>query len=352
MTEHEPQPNEHEEGTPAPRRRWLLPLVIVLLLLVLGAGGGVGFAYWALYRPVALAKPMLVRVPLRTSFADLAARLQGDGIIPNALAFRVYGRITGKTAKLKAGEYALKPGLRPIDILDVLISGRTTAYWVTIPEGKWVRETAPFLTEHWPEAARDFSALARDLPRWKRRFAFIDGQSLEGYLFPSTYLISKEATGTQIITQMLTTFKTACWERYQAEPPADGRSFYDVLVLASLVEAEAKVAGERARIAGVYLNRLHKGMKLECDATVLYAKGARLKRVLYRDLEVDSPYNTYRNMGLPPGPICNPGQASFTAALHPESHGYFYYVARGDGSHQFSTTFSEHQAAIRRIRGE
>lgn len=349
MTDHEQQPIAE---IPAPRRRrWLVPVVILLVLLTV-AGGIAGFGYWALYRPVAFTKTRLVQVPLRTSFRALAERLQQERVIPNALAFRMYGRFTGKTAKLKAGEYAVKSGLRPIDILDVLISGRTTAYWVTIPEGKWVSETGPYLFEHWPEAARQFPVLARDVPRWKRRFSFIDGNSLEGYLFPSTYLVSKEATGSQIVAQMLATFKTQCWDRYQAEASAGRRSLHDVLVLASLVEAEAKVDSERPRIAGVYLNRLRKGMKLECDATVLFAKGARLKRVLYRDLDVDSPYNTYRNAGLPPGPICNPGQASFMAALHPEQHGYLYYVARGDGSHQFSATFSEHQAAIRQIRGE
>jgi UPF0755 protein len=352
MTDPHQEPLPEPLAPVAPSRRGGRILLVIALLLVLSLAGAAGYGYWALYRPVTLPAMETVNILPKTSFRYAAAKLQQRGLIPNALAFRLYGRFTGKAAQLKVGEYEVTNGMRPVDILDLLISGRTKAYWVTIPEGKWVSETGPYLAAYWPDAARAFPVLTRDPARWKATFSFIEGPSLEGYLFPDTYKFSKGATGEQIITRMLATFRERCWQRYQTEPPADGRSFHAVLVLASLVEAEAKVASERPRIAGVYLNRLRRGMKLECDATVLYAKGARLKRVLYRDLEVNSPYNTYRFPGLPPGPICNPGASAFEAALHPDQHGYLYYVARGDGSHIFSTTYAAHQAAIRAIRGK
>ncbi|OPZ87349.1 MAG: putative aminodeoxychorismate lyase [bacterium ADurb.Bin429] len=347
-----PVAGETETAEPQPRRRYWRVLLIVTLAVLLALGGAAGYVYRMLTIPVQMGEPQTVDILPRTTFRHVATRLQQRGLIPNAFIFRLYGRATGKAAQLKVGEYEVTTGMRPVDILDLLISGRTKAYWVTIPEGKWVSETGPFLSEHWPEAAADFPALTRDVTRWKAAFSFIEGPTLEGYLFPDTYKFSKAATGEQILTRMLATFRERCVAVYHARSPADGRSFHEVLVLASLVEAEAKVAAERPRIAGVYLNRLRRGMKLECDATVLYAKGERLKRVLYRDLEVNSPYNTYRFPGLPPGPICNPGYSAFEAAMHPEIHGYLYYVAKGDGSHVFTHTFAEHQAAIRAIRGK
>ncbi|HOS43519.1 MAG TPA: endolytic transglycosylase MltG [Armatimonadota bacterium] len=343
---------EGERKTRQRRRGRRRALLITALALLMALCGAAGYAYRMLTLPVRLAEPQTVDILPRTTFRQVATRLRQRGLVPNAFMFRLYGRATGKAARVKVGEYEVTNGMRPVDILDLLISGRTKAYWVTIPEGKWVSETGPFLREHWPEAAAAFPALTRDVARWKAEFSFIAGPTLEGYLFPDTYKFSKGATGEQILTRLLSTFRARCVAAYRAQPPADGRAFHDVLVLASLVEAEAKVAAERPRIAGVYLNRLRRGMKLECDATVLYAKGERVTRVLYRDLEVNSPYNTYRYPGLPPGPICNPGYAAFAAALHPETHGYLYYVAKGDGSHVFTQTFAEHRAAIQAIRGK
>ena len=335
----------------APKRsqawRWALGISLVVLV-------GAWIVSWQvnrlLFRPRAFPKPRTIIVPRNTTLGKIAPRLQERGFIPSAFALRVYARLTHKANRLKAGEYEVSGKISPVALLDLLNSGRVRAFWVTIPEGKWKSEISTYLAPHWPNAAREFPAFVQQPDRWRDRFPFLEGKTLEGYLFPDTYLVGKGASAEQIITTMLKAFDANCWKAYQADPPRDGRTFYQVLILASLVEAEAKVAAERPTIAGVYINRLKKGMLLQCDASVLYAHGLRLSRVLNRDLTIDSPYNTYVHPGLPVGPICNPGADSFKAALHPKDVPFLYYVTKGDGSgtHSFSTTLAEHEAARRK----
>jgi len=292
-----------------------------------------------------------VIIPRYATLNKIAPRLEKRGLVPSAFALRVYARLQHKDNKLKAGEYEVSGKMSPAQILDLLNSGRVMSYWVTIPEGKWASEIDTYLAPHWPNAAREFPAFVTQPERWRGRFPFVEGNTLEGYLFPDTYLVGKGASAEQIITAMLKAFDARCWKAYQADPPKDGRMFYQVLILASLVEAEAKAPAERSIIAGVYINRLKKGMLLQCDATAIYAHKLRIVPLI-SDLKIDSPYNTYLYPGLPIGPICNPGASSFRAALHPKEVPYLYYVARRDGSgtHIFSTTLAEHQAAITQIR--
>ena len=330
--------------------RRFLTIVLVALLLLAGVLGWIG--YRDLYRPVHLSKPETIIVLPRATFSYVARRLQQRGFIPSALVFKLYAGATGHAGKLKVGEYEIKDGQRPVDILEMLVAGRVKMYRMTIPEGKWASEIEKIIAVQGPSPA-DFNALVDNPEQWRNAVPFpLKGDTLEGYLFPDTYYFPRGTTVKQIVATMLATFQAKCWTAYEQHPPADGRSFYDVLILASLIESEAKKTEERPIIAGVYLNRLRKGMLLQCDATVLYARKERLKRVLNRDLEIDSPYNTYRYPGLPVGPICNPGLASFDAALHPAKVPYLYYVARGDGSHIFTRTLAEHQAAIMQIRGK
>ena len=356
------EPREHSGTAPAspdPQsarpagkilRRILGAAVVVLLL-------GAGIVWWQaqqlLFRPVTFAQPRTVVVQRRATWSKVAQQLEAERIIPSAFALRVYARLHHQDSGLKVGEYELSGKMTPVQILELLNSGRVVSYWLTIPEGKWASEMGALLEPRWPEAAGEFAELVRQPDLFRDRVKFpLEGGSLEGYLFPNTYLVSKGANAPQIITGMLQTFEQQCWQAYQQNRPQDGRSFYEVLILASLIEAEARVPAERPIIAGVYINRMRKNMLLQCDATVLYAHRKRLSRVLYRDLEIDSRYNTYRYPGLPVGPICNPGAASFLAALKPREVTYLYYVAKGDGSHVFTNTLAEHAAAIRQIRGK
>ncbi|MHB9024532.1 MAG: endolytic transglycosylase MltG [Armatimonadota bacterium] len=331
-------------------RKWLIAAIILILLLL--AVVTVGF--WALYRPVKLSAPAIVDIRSSTSFGYVARSLQKRGLIPNAAIFQVYAQLTGQRAKLKVGEYEITSGMRPVDMVKVLVSGRAKAYWLTIPEGKWLREIDSLIAVHWPEAAAEFETLAIQSPKtWQGEVPFpLPMGNLEGYLYPDTYRFTREAGAETIILAMLKRLEQTNWAAYHAAPPADGRSFHEVLVLASLVESEARRDDERATIAGVYMNRLKIDMKLDCDATLIYARQERVRRVLNSDKKIDSPYNTYRYKGLPPGPINNPGLASFKAALQPKEVPYFYYVARGDGSHIFSTTLAEQSVAIRQVRGQ
>ncbi len=328
-------------------------LLISALVLLLAAGGGAFCGYRLLYLPIPFAQPRTFVVERHATLGQVARILQREGFIPSGFALRVYARLSGNANMLKAGEYEVESGLRPIDILDLLNSGRVKSYWLTIPEGKWVNEIDPLLATHWPRQQAAFRALASQPGYWQQKVPFpLPVNSLEGYLFPDTYLLGKDSSAQQIVAALLDGFTRRCYAEYTARPPRDGRTLAEVVTLASLVEAEAKVDAERPIIAGVYMNRLRRGMRLQCDATVLYAHRQRLTRVLYRDLEIDSPYNTYRYPGLPAGPICNPGLRSFSAALHPADVSYLYYVARGDGTHIFSHTQAEHEAAIRQVRGK
>lgn len=331
-----------------PRGVW-----IVLGLILVAAVVCSYLSYQSLFRPVNMTQSADVSIRPGASFNYVARRLEQRRIIPSALAFTVYARATGQAGLLKVGEYEVRNGQRPVDVLEMLVEGRAKAFWLTVPEGKWTSEIASLLDANWPGATEQFVTLTRQPGHWQDVVAYpLPSTSLEGYLFPDTYCFAKGADAEQITRAMLKRFQATCWNAYRTHPPADGRSLHNVLTLASLVEGEAKLDRERPVIAGVYMNRLRQGMRLQCDATVLYAHQRRLSRVLYRDLEYDSRYNTYRYAGLPPGPINNPGLASFQAALQPAQVPYLYYVARPDGSHIFSRTLSEHRAAISRIRGK
>ncbi|MHB9133102.1 MAG: endolytic transglycosylase MltG [Armatimonadota bacterium] len=338
--------------TPPPRHwlRWVWYGAGALAVLAIACGVA---GYVTLFRPLHLSKPETVEVTRKSSFRYVAERLHARGLVPNAFTLQVYARLAGKSAKLKTGEYEVTNGQRPVDILDMLVNGRAKAYRVTIPEGKWASEVDAIFAAQWPDAAAQLPELIAQPALWQKKVHYpLEGKSLEGYLFPDTYRFTKGVTAEQIVAAMLERFNITCYAAYQQRDSADTRSLREVLVLASLVEAEAKVSKERPLIAGVYVNRLRRDMILQCDATVLYAHKQRLKRVLNKDLEIDSPYNTYRYAGLPPGPINNPGLSSFMAALKPEKSEYLYYVARGDGTHVFSRTLAEHNAAIHQIRGK
>jgi UPF0755 protein len=338
------------QTTPSRRGGWLpvICAVIACFCVVLGA-----ITYQNLYRPVSLHEPQLVSIRKGATLGFVANRLQQRGLIPSATAFKIYAYVTRRANKLKTGEYDIVTGSRPVDILDILVSGRAHSIILTIPEGKWASEIGQIISIRWPETANEFSTLVKQPQRWQGKVAFpLPDDSLEGYLFPDTYNFTNGLPAEAIIGKMLERFQTTCWAAYSAQPPQDGRSFRQVIILASLVEAEAKVDAERPIIAGVYMNRLRAHWTLDCDATLIYPLQERIKRVLNKDKLIDSPYNTYRRQGLPPGPINNPGLKSFEAALHPAKVPYFFYVARGDGSHIFSRTLAEQNEVIRRIRGK
>lgn len=323
------------------------------LLVLLTAGAlaiaGAFAVFGTLLRPVdAAAAPQVVLIPRGASVTAIGARLGATGLIRSPAAFTAAARLRGVSGRLQSGEYALSPAMSTLEILDRLARGQVLLHRLTIPEGYTTAQIARALAAR---TLADGAAFDRAARREGGRFpqAWLGGRvDLEGYLFPDTYLLPRGLAPGEIVARFLARFE----ERVAPGSLPQGApvTLHEAVIIASMIEREALLSAERPVIAGVIGNRLKKGWPLEIDATVLYALGRTSGSLTTADLQVDSPYNTYRRTGLPPGPICNPGLAAITAALRPAQVPYLFYVLRPDGSHEFSRTFEEHQHAIRRYR--
>lgn len=320
--------------------------MIVLALLV--------FAVWLpnfLLEPARRSgDPVLVDIPYGSTANTIASRLKQAGVIRSALVFVMVSRVLGYSGEMKAGEYKIEPGRGALEIMEQLVAGNAEAQWVMIPEGQTVSQIALLLEQR---RLAKYNPFLRAAERKPKRYGLdipVARRSVEGYLMPDTYKFPRRSSEREIIKRMLENWNVKVLRPNrrlfaQTDLPLD-----KVVILASLIEREAKVEGDRPKIAAVIRNRLKKKMKLQVDATVLYALGRHKQTITFKDLKVESPYNTYKEVGLPPGPICNPGVASIRAALQPAHEDYLYYVARPDGSHIFSRTYEEHQTAIERVR--
>ncbi len=332
--------------TPKTRHVAVAALVGALAL----AGAFVVMAERAL-RPVALSAPaQVIIIPPGSSLSEIADRLERAGLIRSRLVFVVTVRLRGVGGRMQSGEYRLAPSMSTPDILEKIVRGEVLLHRVTIPEGFSAGQIADALAR---AGLADREAFLRVVRHEGDTIgaAFLAGQrDLEGYLFPDTYHFPRGLSAREIAAALLVRFAERVTPALRAEAAARGLSLHEVVTVASMIEREARLAGERPLIAGVIYNRLRRGWRLEIDATVLYALGRRGGRLSTADLQVESPYNTYRVSGLPPGPICNPGLAAIEAALRPAQTPYLFYVLRPDGSHAFSMTFEDHQRAIRRWR--
>ena len=291
-----------------------------------------------------------VIIPQGAAFRTAADSLHAGGFISSPWLFRVYARLSGRDRQIRAGTYVLKHGLSWNELVDALRKGQGIERRVTIPEGWSLAQIVPELATELgvPEdsvraAVRD-PALLHDLG--------VATPTLEGYLFPDTYVFSYGTQPRAAVQELVRHFQEIWQPEWNDRLRQLGMSRNDIVTLASIIEKEARLSEERPVISAVYHNRLRVGMPLQADPTVQYALGEHRERVLYRDLEVESPYNTYRHTGLPPGPIASPGKASIEAALFPASVPYLYFVADSDGHHEFRTTFKEHREATARIRRE
>jgi len=296
------------------------------------------------------ARSVRVTIPAGSSFAGAVDSLARAGIISSPRLFRFYASARGRDRELKAGTYVFGPGASWNDVLDALTRGKGLVHTVTIPEGFSLASIAQTIgralsvpPESLVEAATDSTI---------RRRLDVPTPTLEGYLFPDTYTFAAGTTPAEVVRMLVTRFERVWKPEWNARLQALAMSRHDILTLASIIEKEARLAEERPVISAVYHNRLKLGMLLQADPTVQYALGKHVDRVLYKDLEVDSRYNTYKHAGLPPGPIASPGAASIEAALYPASVPYLYFVAHPDGHHEFRQTFSEHTEARAQIRRE
>ncbi len=286
-------------------------------------------------------KDVIVNIPKGASLSQVGAILHEKGVISSRLVFKLVAMIRGEQRKIQAGEYSLKTGSDAGVVLDQLISGKTLMLPFTVPEGYTIFQTAEVFQQAGIMSAREFMTTVRDKK-------FIKGlglgaDTLEGYLFPDTYFLkpSEMKDGKKLIARMVNEFRRV----YDAEvgPIAEknGWTMNQVVTLASLIEKEAR-AHEHGKVSAVFHNRLRKRMRLQSDPTVIYGIKPMGAPITRSDLKKKHPYNTYQNFGLPPGPIASPGRASLVAAVKPEPVDYLYFVAKNDGTHQFSKTLKEH----------
>ena len=331
-------------------RRFLLFFVALVVL----AGGSLLWARQRLvtpYRGFAGAE-QFVQIEPGMGVAAIASRLADSGVVPDRVTFRLAARLSGADRSLKAGEYRFAEPATPGAVVDRLVRGDVYARGVTFPEGLTIAEMAPLFERSGLGSAEDFLGAAADTSLIAR----VDdsARSLEGYLFPSTYTLPRHAGATGLVTAMVTQFERVFDSGIRAEADARGLTPRDVVVLASLIEKETAQPAERPLVSAVYHNRLAIGMPLQCDPTVIYAmmRAGRWRGNIRRaDLQMDSPYNTYRYSGLPPGPIAAPGRASLEAAVRPAQVKYLYFVSRNDGTHVFAATLAEHSRNVARWQG-
>lgn len=323
-------------------RRALLAIIIAYIVFL------VLYLTIELTKPLKLNEEIEIYIPKGSSFSSIASTFKEKGIIRNELLFKVTGRILGIEKKARAGYYLITKDMTLIDILRKLLEGKIIEYTLTIVEGDSLYEIAEKLSKINP----DFETQLFDISSDKNflKSLNIQGPSLEGYLFPATYSIPKGMELREIINMMVKKFWSVYDENLLERTKKMGWTVNEVVTLASIIEKEAKLEEEKPIISAVYHNRLKLGMPLQADPTAIYGIKRFKDGVKKKDLLNRTPYNTYLIKGLPPGPIACPGLNSIKAALNPAKVSYLYFVARGDGSHEFSSTYVKHITAINEIR--
>ncbi len=288
-----------------------------------------------------------------SSLKVIAGALEKENLIRNKLVFEIYCKLNKTADKMKAGKYQLSNGMTVAEIVDKIASGKALISTVhfTVPEGFNLEQIIDRISET-GTVTRDEVASAVNSKTYD--YAFIKEipdreNKLEGYLFPETYEVYKDAGAEEYIDKMLKQFDTVFTPEYRSRAKELNMSIDEVITLASIIEREAKHENERKTISAVFHNRLKKGMMLQSCATIQYLLKEQKAVLTYKDLEIQSPYNTYKNAGLPPGPIASPGKSSIEAALYPEQVDYLYFVAKEDGSHVFTKTYREHLNAQNKI---
>jgi UPF0755 protein len=325
-------------------REFWLPILLYLIFLS-------GYQIWkGCTLPVSeTGKNKIILIPTGSTFSSAAQLLETEGLIKSKRCFYILAWWENATTRIQAGEYELSPTQTPVEILDYLVRGKIRQYIVTIPEGYNLFQINGLLENAKLISGDSFLKVARDSKIL--RTLGIKADSAEGYVYPDTYQLTKKVTE----FEMLRTFVNRFWEVWNSEgfgrrTEELGVKIHDIVTLASIVEKEAMLSRERPLIACVFWNRLKKTMPLQADPTVHYGilveTKAKKRRLMWKDLRKMTPYNTYVDIGLPKGPISNPGKESIRATLYPSKKDYFYFVSKNDGTHYFSRTLAEHNRAV------
>lgn len=310
--------------------------------------GGI-FYYQATHAAGKDARPVPVNITHGMTLKQVSNRLADQHLIRSALCFQLLATLQKKQNQIQVGEYEISPSMLPVEILDKFTSGKTVLHPVTIPEGYRITEIATLLAQRGLADREQFIRLTRDKELIDS--LGIPWESLEGYLFPETYHFNKYTSERKIIQVMVNTFKKKAQRpEYLERAKSLDLTFHQIVTLASLIEKETGVDEERKLISSVFHNRLKMKMRLQADPTVIYAMEDFDGNLRKKDLSIDSPYNTYRYGGLPPGPISSPGLQSIIAALYPDDTNNLYFVSRQDGSHEFSSNLIDHNRAVKKYQ--
>lgn len=314
------------------------------MLILLSIGAWI-WTYARIPSPIQTASTILI--PKGTGVRQIRTILAGHGLVRDDIRFLVLARLTNSAGRLKAGEYMIPPGLTPVQILQLLERGEVLRYQITIPEGLTSEQIADILNrKNWIDRHR-FLSLTKD--NEFIRSMGLNQTNLEGYLFPDTYLLTRDDITEELMISMMVNRFQVIWqevtENLKTEMPR-----HKVLTLASIVEKETGDASERPIIARVFLNRLERGIRLQSDPTVIFGIPDFNGNLTRNDLKGKTPYNTYVIAGLPPGPICNPGSDAIESVLNPADVPYIYFVSKNDGTHHFSTSLDEHNRAVMKFQ--
>jgi UPF0755 protein len=343
MSSDTPRYRDTSAAARARRRRRRGALAALLIALVVVGGLAAGALYLTHTGPEG--GDVSVTIPAGSSLTNVAGILAARGVVSHALAFEIRADLDGHRSQLKAGTYDLRVNEPYGALISALVAGAAPrTIKVTIPEGFTIAQTAARLSAAIPGfSAAQYVALTRHYPGTVPVAGYRSGDTLQGLLFPATYDVLPTVTPRQFIALQLAAFRQNLAQVDLTRAAKANLTPYDVVTIASMIEREARAPGDRARIAAVIWNRLRHGMRLQIDATVLYALGRHTDALTYNDLKVASPYNTYLHYGLPPTPIDNPGLATLSAAAAPAHANYLYYVGRSDGTGPlyFSNTYAE-----------
>ncbi len=358
MTEFRETTSPKDSSSP-PRRFWRIIratcIIGFTLILVIGTLGALAawIAYDHLYRPGVMGPAKSITIPADATGNDVSRLLQEEELVSHAWFFRAALRLEGDSATIRQGYYQVPQGLSPVGVLHHLLEGPAAArdprdlppeLRVTIPEGLNLQQMAELFddADAFLEAVEDPELSAR---------LDVETDTLEGFLMPNTYFFDEKPEPRDVVKRMIDQFNREYARLVVAYPEAADMDPVELVTIASLIEREARAAEERPLVSAVIHNRIERGMTLDLDATLQYALNKYGQRLLNKDKEVDSPYNTYRNPGLPPGPIANPGVSSLRAAVDPADADYLYFVSNADGrTHTFSRTLTEHNRAVAAYR--
>jgi UPF0755 protein len=328
--------------------------VILVLLLVAVVALGMA-AYQAMRWAEGPAVPAqdyppskVVVIPDGSTFQQVASLLERERLIKSRAAFMLLGRSQSADRKIHAGEYELNAGMPPAEILSKLLNGQVLLHSFTIPEGLTIVQIADLMEQQHVGSRDEFVRLAKD--RSVLSSLGIRADTLEGYLYPDTYKFSRSVKTKELVVAMVERGKQVFGPEFRARAQELNMTDHEVLTLASVIEKETGAGGERPEISAVFHNRLKKHIPLQSDPTVIYGLPNFDGNIHKKDLSSPSPYNTYRVLGLPPGPIANPGIEAIRAALYPANSRALYFVSKNNGTHQFSATLSEHNEAVEKYQ--